>query len=362
MTDITAWLEDIRSLLNDPLRVARDTAASGQLVIGYVSRDVPIELILAAQAYPVRLWTVTEGDTWAADNYLESGFTPEARSVCEQWLCGDLDFIDAVIFPRSNDAMQRLYYYLCELQRCGRAHGPTPLMFDVSTIARPTSAAHTLAAIKQLARVLQIKTSAIHASAARHQQRIAMLDQLSAARIASPSLRGSDAFSIQCAADLDWRENFDKQLAQYLETGQRFSSRKRVLFAGNMPPDARFHLAIEQSGGNIVREYIEHRHPRLTVTPDILADMAQRHHRGATLAQQMLACSSLLVNATREVNAHGVVLWAIEEDETLPWEISRQAASLRAANIPVLVLARQAWRAEEPVLAQVSAFVDSLNT
>jgi hypothetical protein len=189
-----------------------------------------------------------------------------------------------------------------------------------------------------------------------------LLDQLSAVRIERSGLRGSDAFTIQCAADLDWRERFDAQLVQYIESAPRFAARRRVIFAGNMPPDARIHLAVEQSGGNVVREYIEHHHPQVIAGTDVFSDIARRHHRGATLAQQMLSSSDLLVDATREVNAHGVVLWAIEEDETLPWEISRQAAALRASSIPVLVLSRQAWRVNEEVPAQVSAFVDSLNT
>jgi len=362
MTDFTSWLEELRSLLNDPLRIARDAAASGQTVIGYVSRDIPVELILAAKAFPVRLWALTEADTSAADCYLESGFTPESRSICEQWLRGDLDFIKSVIFPRSQDAAQRLYYYLSELQRCGRAKGPAPSMFDVSTIARSTSFDHTLSAVKQLASTLKVDTVALAGSSARYKKRIELLDQLSATRLASPSLRGSDAFSIQCAADLDWRESYDAQLAQYIESAPRFTSRKRVLLAGNMPPDTRLHLAIEQAGGNVVSEYIEHRHPQVMPGADILADIARRHHRGSTISQQMLSSSTLLVDATREVNAHGVVLWAIEEDETLPWEISRQAAALRASSIPVLVLSRQSWHLKEEVLAQVSAFTDSLNT
>ena len=41
------------------------------------------------------------------------------RSIAEQWLTGELDFLDAVVFPRSDDSAQRLYYYLCELQRRG---------------------------------------------------------------------------------------------------------------------------------------------------------------------------------------------------------------------------------------------------
>jgi len=359
MTELTSWLDDIRALLDDPLSVARDAAASGQLVIGYVGRDVPIELVLASQACPVRLWGLTDTDT-SADCYLETAFTPESRSICEQWLCGDLDFIDAVVFPRSNDAAQRLYYYLCELQRCGRTHGPTPLMFDVSTIERSTSFDHTLAATKRLARALQIDVSSLSSSIARFQKRGDVLNKVMESRMTPDALRGSEAFTVLCAADLDWRETFDRQIEQHLGTAPRIVSQRRVLFAGNMPPDSRIHLAVEQSGGNIVRELIEHHHNDLIIGPDILADIARRHHQGATLAQQMLASSTLLVDAAREANAQGVIIWAIEEDETLPWEIPRQAATLRTAGMPVLVLSRQAWRADEAVLAQISEFVASL--
>lgn len=339
--------------------MARDVAASGQLVIGYVGRDVPVELILASQACPVRVWGLTDADT-SADCYLETAFTPESRSICEQWLCGDLDFMDFVIFPRSNDAAQRLYYYLCELQRCGRTQGPTPLMFDVSTIARTTSFDHTVSATKRLARALQIDTSSLSSSVARLRRRNEVIKQVLAARSAAASFRGSEVFPILCAADLDWRESFDQQLAGYMETATRISSRRRVLFAGNMPPDSRIHLAVEQSDGNIVCEMIEHHHGDSAGSPDILADIARRHHHGSSLAQRMLASPTLLADTARDVNAQGVILWAIEEDETLPWELPRQAASLRAAGIPLLVLSRQAWRTGEAVLAQIGDFVASL--
>ena len=36
-----------------------------------------------------------------------------------QWLQGDLDHLEAVVFARGDDSGQRLYYYLCELQRRG---------------------------------------------------------------------------------------------------------------------------------------------------------------------------------------------------------------------------------------------------
>ena len=108
----------IHELLADPLAAARTAARGGSRVIGYVGNDIPVALILAADALPVRLRGLA-GPTPRADRFLESSFTPDTRSIAEQWLAGDLDFLDAVVFARSDDAGQRLYYYVCELQRRG---------------------------------------------------------------------------------------------------------------------------------------------------------------------------------------------------------------------------------------------------
>jgi len=360
MADTTSWLDDIRALLRDPLRVARTVASSGQRVVAYAGGDVPVELILAAGALPLRLYG-TAAATPLADRYLESAFTPESRALCEQWLRGDLDNIDTVIFSRSDDASQRLYYYLCELQRGQRTQGPTPLLFDVATIARGTSVDNTLIATKRLASQLQSDYSALPISASRYRTRMEILDRLRTLRRAANSLRGSDAFSVLRAADLDWRDEFDKHLVQYLDNVAGFSPLARVLFAGNTPPDNRFHVAAEQAGGNIVGELTEHRHAMTMIGSDVIGDIAHRHHQGATIAQQMRTSPSLLVNRAREVNAQGVIVWAIEEDGALPWEIARQVNALRGAGIPTLSLTRQAWLAGQDTLAQVSAFVASLS-
>src|SRR5262245_35237078 len=132
MTADTAFASHIDRLLRDPLLCVRDKSASVR-VVGYVG-DVPVELILAAKALPIRLRGLAGASTPLADRYLESAFSPEVRAIAELWLSGQLDDIQSVVFPRSNDSAQRLYYYLCELQRTGRCAGPRPLLFDVATL------------------------------------------------------------------------------------------------------------------------------------------------------------------------------------------------------------------------------------
>ena len=50
--DFSRYLRGIR---DEPQSVAREIAASGERVVGYVGNDVPVALILASGAVPVRI-------------------------------------------------------------------------------------------------------------------------------------------------------------------------------------------------------------------------------------------------------------------------------------------------------------------
>ncbi len=114
-------------VLAAPMRHALAHHAGGGRVIGFVSSDVPVELILAADAAAVCLSAGTASPTSRADSYLESSFAPVERSIAEQWLKGDLLFLSHVVLSRARDSSQRLYYYICELQRRGLCPGPAAI-------------------------------------------------------------------------------------------------------------------------------------------------------------------------------------------------------------------------------------------
>ena len=173
--------------LRDPLAAARVHARRGGRVIGYVGSEIPVELIIAADALPLRLPSYANGgpaaagSAGAADRYLESSFMPEVRSICGQYLQGAFDFVHSIIFPRSNDSAQRLYYYLSELRRQGIAKGPEPLIFDLAKIPRDTSRAHSRSSVDSLASQLGVRTEALpQAIALRNRRR-----ELSAAAAAA---------------------------------------------------------------------------------------------------------------------------------------------------------------------------------
>jgi hypothetical protein len=66
----------MRQLRQDPQLVAREAAAAGQRVVGYVGNDIPAALIIAGGALPVRLRGTVDAATPGADRFVESSSPP----------------------------------------------------------------------------------------------------------------------------------------------------------------------------------------------------------------------------------------------------------------------------------------------
>ena len=78
---------------------------------------LPLDLLEATGRHAGQLPWLLGAPTPHADRWLESKFPVWSRSIVEQWATGRFDELDAVVFSRGDDAVQRVYYYLCELQR-----------------------------------------------------------------------------------------------------------------------------------------------------------------------------------------------------------------------------------------------------
>lgn len=356
---MSTFNEYVPGRFTQPLAAARAEHARGRRVVGYIGDDVPVELILAADALPLRL-DVVPGPTPLADRYLESSFGPAYRSYLEQWLQGDFEFIDAVVFPRSNDSAQRLYYYVCELQRRGVCTGPTALIFDVARIARETSRAHTSAATDALAVSLETDRFALTAAAKRIGDRVGLARRLASLRTGSVAIAGSDIVQAWRALQLDWTEPFERTVLEWSSVAQRRQFSRRIVLAGSTPPDDRLHRAVEAGDGNVVDECFDGslsqsvaRWGSDAATIDAIAD-AYRDARSTDSA--WLHQPDVLVERARDRVAHAVILWLVEEDEGIVWEVPQQIERLRRAGIAVLALTRQAWDADAGVLARITKF------
>ncbi|RYG86143.1 2-hydroxyacyl-CoA dehydratase, partial [bacterium] len=153
MSPLTTRLD---AILADPLAEAR--ARGG---IGFVGLDVPQDLAFALPTACVHLPWHADRPTPFADAWLESGFPGWARSILETWSTGAFDALRTVIFSRGDDASQRLYYYVRELQRRGRLAGPEARVLDVARIPRASSLRHTRDALVELAASLEVDEPAL---------------------------------------------------------------------------------------------------------------------------------------------------------------------------------------------------------
>ena len=319
--------------------------------LGFVGPDVPVDLLLASgRSFGHLPWMVDAPTPWA-DQWLESGFPGWARSILEQWHEGAFDALHAVVFSRSDDASQRLFYYVRELQQRELLRGPTPMILDLALIPRESSVAHCVGAIQSLARALQIDDAALRAG-------IARADALRLALRDLQQHRQSGVAYERIARAALWSD----ATAWIGEVKPPSSTAtQRMLLAGSVPPDERLHGAAERAGASLIDETHVHALGRLGM-PLAEADPSPSRH----VARQLLGCASgprafldraqWIVQKAREARATGVILWLTREDEALAWHVPAMRAALDAASLPVLVLAAASWRADDGALDRIAAF------
>ncbi|WP_330285085.1 2-hydroxyacyl-CoA dehydratase family protein [Streptomyces sp. NBC_00588] len=120
----------LRAAHDDRALHARQFAAQGRPVVGYVGCDTPVELITAAGALPVRLAGRAGRDTSLARTYLDGAVDPQVVNVLAAILTPeDGDPVpDLIVITHDCDASLQLFYTLRELRRTG-THSCPPVHF-----------------------------------------------------------------------------------------------------------------------------------------------------------------------------------------------------------------------------------------
>lgn len=288
-------------------------------MIASLGPDIPLELLRASGRHAGPLGWNVDRDFPVAGQWLESKFPRWAFSIVEDWASGAFGHLEAVVFSRGEDSAQRLYYYICELRTRGLLAGPEPVIFDVARIGRSSSEARCIAAVRALAARLGISDSALEAEIVRRVQ-------------PEPGMPGSGP---------------------------------ACLLGGTPPPDDRLHRVIaaagwQAHGKTLAESWLGEDAPAAAATGDPCAALGRRLHgsesgvrsfadRGAALAERAQACG-----------ARAAVLWFAEEDEAEVWSLPAQRRALEAAGLPVLVLTRRDWRANDGAGDEIAAFLKGL--
>lgn len=355
----------LNGCLADPLASARAQRRAGGRVVGYVSADIPVELILAAGAHPLLLPGSSPGTpTPQADEYLEPTFAPLERSIAQQWLTGGLDALEYVVLSRARDSSQRLYYYMCELQRRGLCPHPTPLLYDLSKIDRPTSLAYAEQSTRRLARELSADLNRLAESIERRNRLRELLQEVQRLRRGPRPPSGVAVEHIARAMDRCEGADYEAALQDWLRKPDTLHTAARVILAGSAPPDDRLHAAVERAGGVVVAEFGDHALTRLGAPiasdRDPVEAVALHYHQLRYGPRAFVDRTSQLLRVVRSVGATGVIVWLLEEEEALVWELPAQILALQRAGVPLSILTRRRWDAADGALEAIDAFVHQL--
>jgi benzoyl-CoA reductase/2-hydroxyglutaryl-CoA dehydratase subunit BcrC/BadD/HgdB len=344
---------------------AREAAAAGARVVGFVTAAAPVELIEAAGLYPIELSAGDVRETPLADAIMEDLFHPSIRGLFERLLRGEFAWLSAIMLPRASDAAHRLYYYLCELERTGAAV-PKPLLFDMTQT--PGAASEAYAAVK-LARLWhqlrglgngQAGESQLRAAIEQSNRRRDVLESLTALRL-DGRVSGAEMLAAFAASRMLPRTNFEKAVPQ------AGAARKgpRVVIAGSLQDDAGLHGLIEAVGGVVVGDFHAGGEPAIGQAIDARGEpMAAllEHYRGTQAgARSFDDPAALIVEFAKRARADGVVFSYLPEEEALPWDYPEQARALESAGVRQVRLSDQARPYDvEARRGEVETFVKSL--
>jgi hypothetical protein len=352
-------MAEVDRRLGDPLAAGR----ANQGGIGFVGPDIPIEVLIASgRPFGHLPWHADDATPWA-NQWLESSFPYWSRSILEQWQAGSFDSLETVVFSRADDASQRLYYYVRELQRRGKLRGPAARIFDIALIDRQSSLAHTESAVTELMSVLDVAADALPGAIEQANGLRRRFSDIERDRVANGPLYERFARAALWTNPCQWIGALQLPKSPPAET--------RILLAGSMPPDGRLHEAVESTGASVVAEAHALALDRLGVVPGTVphgnGTGIETDEQPARALARKLRVSSIspraffdrgqwIVKRARSVHADAVVIWLTREDEALAWTAPSQQRALVAAGLPVLLLAARRWQADDGACEQIAEF------
>ena len=337
-------------VLEDPIEVLGDGG------VGFVGTDVPIEVLLATQRPFGHLpWNVSE-PTPFSDRFLESSFPFWARSILQQWHDGRFDAVRTVVFSRADDASQRLYYYVVELQQRGLLRGPEAVMFDIAQVVRESSLVHTAASILKLCAKLDVSAEgfgdAFDAANALREK----LMSITARR------KGDGPVFERIARAALWCD--PSQWIDELDIANQKSTAAPVLLVGSMPPDDRIHCAVEGLNASIVAEMHAHSLDRLGPLVNLDGGGHDRalakHLQTASMSPRAwFNRADRIAERACALEAAAAIIWLTKEDEALAWQVPKMKSALAERGIPTVLLPAGDWRFDAGQQEQLQRFFEA---
>ena len=360
-TDTTSQaLEDVADHYENPERAAREHKSNNGKVVGYLSNNVPVELIVAAGLFPVEIKGDPNKGTEAGDIYMEPFHDGHIRSIFSRALAGDFDFLDLLVIPRSSEGYLQLYYYLLEAKKWQpELRLPEIHLFDLLQTPFWISGRYDRKQIDSLKNKLtEIAAAplgpddvrrgieAVNASRAR-------LERINSLRREfPPRISGTDMLRlIRTSGFLD-RFKYNALLDTVLENSQAAPGipGPRLMVKGTQHDSTEFYELLEGLGAVVVAD--DHfsgersfEHPVETHHDTDLEALTRKYQQFSASPRSYPQSDqdARFMQIAKEAAVDAVIFYLEENDDTFGWDYPGQKRLLDEAGIPSLYLKYQPY-------------------
>jgi benzoyl-CoA reductase/2-hydroxyglutaryl-CoA dehydratase subunit BcrC/BadD/HgdB len=347
-----------RDSYRSPESDAQNHASGGGKVVGYLSNNIPTELIPAGGLMPHRLCGNPSATTPAADQYMEPFFSGQIRSIFDKILSGQFDFLDLIVIPRTSEESLQLFYYLEEIRRLEPDLPiPNTHLFDLLQTPGEATAKYNLAQIEILKSRLekiadteitdQMVTKAIKDA---NENRSLLEQANNLRRQYPPLLNGQQMLEIIGSASLMPQSDHSALLTSLLTEVDALAPHEGacLMVKGQAHDNSRFYQLVENLEAVVVADdhFLGEHWFEGQVDLDLppLGALAEKYHssvspRSYPQSEQDQRFLELVVQA----NVQGVIFYHEEGDDTLGWDYPNQKAMLDRKGVPSIYLHGQSY-------------------
>ena len=352
---------------------AQEWKEKGGKVVGYLSNDVPEEMILASGFFPFRISGDPWGGTVEADKYTEPFYNPAVRSIFNMLLTGKYDFLDFIVIPHSSDAILKLYYHLNDVKQINPSLKlPDLYLFDMLHTRFWRTGLYIRDRLRELKKKLEewsgqeMSNESLSRAIAIGNENRKLLKKVATLRAAEPPrLSGVDSLQMIGSSMFMLKEDHNRVLRQFLDEDE-LPARDgvRLFIEGSDLDHLQFYELVESCKATIVSEdsswgnrYFD---DLVDQSLDPLEAIADRYHlkshspRMHSIDRRIEYC----LQGAGEAKAQGVIFFFLEWDSAPAWDYPDQKRALEEKGLPTLCFDMQKYWLSDSETTQIKTRVE----
>lgn len=376
MVQTTIQFDDALSLVaaasRDRLARAKQWHMGGGKVLAYLGNTIPLEMVHAAGLLPLHLVGKAGLATPLADQYLEPAFDPLSRSLFNRLLAGDYSFVAGLVLPRTHDAHQRLYYYLCELERKGSQYPlPKTHLLNLLHTPRESTRAYNLDRFREFQVFLEGISGKVVSQESlaesidlfnRIRERLAAFNRLRADGLVSGEL----AYQVYAAVQ-SYPPQESLPLITAICTGLNAKpvatsakEKTKIVLAGNGVDHPGFHNHFDTQDFIVVGDYHSLGNHflgegLLSVEGDLLQNLVDHYQNHSLSGRSFNTSAEDLCRFAQQQKATAILFHYLLKEEALSWHYPKQHAAATAAGLRTALLSDQPYDLDYQALDTVIA-------